>query len=89
MDGKTLLDRAVSIIARTDVNRPLLLTFVNEAVKTYLSGKTLTKFRTARDYSAASGSISVPTLKDAYDVRYSGASLARIPSIDSDNICII
>lgn len=82
MDGKTLLDRAVSIIARTDVNRPLLLTFTNEAIKTYLADKTLTKFRVARSFTSTSGIIATPTLKNAYDVRYSGASLSKIPTID-------
>lgn len=82
MDGKTLLDRAVSIIARTDVNRQLLLTFVNEAIKTYLSNKTLTRFRVARSFTSASGLIATPTLKNAYDVRYAGAILTKIPTID-------
>ena len=81
MDGKTVLDRAVTIIARDDVDRPLLLTFINESIKTYLIDKTLAKFAVSRSFSTASGLITV-SAKSISELRCNGSSLLRLPSIE-------
>lgn len=44
MDAKTLLDRATKIIARQDVDRELLLFFINSSRRAVLRDRELTKF---------------------------------------------
>ncbi len=44
MDAKTMLDRAIKIIARKDVDRELLLFFMNSARKGVLRDREITKF---------------------------------------------
>ena len=91
MTGKDILDTCVLLIARTDVNRTLLLQFVNEARRTILIDKEIKRFYTKlSNVSHTDGLIdgSAINLKHAKIVEYQTtdagetklATLVKIPS---------
>ena len=86
MDGKEILDRAVAIIARTDVDRPQLLFYINGAMKDILRDKPMARFQNGITFNPVSGIVSIPNLKNIYMVRWdndvSKAVLKKLPSIE-------
>ena len=86
MDGKAILDQAISLISRNDVSRTTLLFHMNTTIRAAFRAKSIFRLQGSRSYSVTSGIVSCPTLKLARLVRYVEASgtwrqLSKIPDV--------
>lgn len=86
MDGKAILDQAISLISRNDVSRTTLLFYMNTTIRAAFRAKSIFRLQGSMSYSVTSGIVSCSTLKLARLVRYVEASgtwrqLSKIPDV--------
>ena len=82
MDAKTMLDKAKSIIARQDVDRTLLLFFLNMVRKATLRDKDISKLYGVKSVAYANGVISDTSIKHAKTIEYiSGSTITKLKKL--------
>jgi hypothetical protein len=85
MNGAALINRTIVLLARTDVDRDLLLSFMNDNIKDALRSKSYYFLQDSLEYSVLDGVISCPTLKNPRLVRWTDGDLSvklnKIPDI--------
>lgn len=73
MYASAMIDKAKQILARTDVDRPLMLFFINTAIRAVLRDKSIHKFYTSKVMPHVNGLIDGLMIKHAVDVFYTNA----------------
>ena len=85
MDGKGILDLSTDIIARSDVNRPMLLNFINTSTKAAFRARSVYRMQGVRQFDVTANIVPCPNLKLARYVRWYDddlkSELVKIPDV--------
>ena len=77
LDGKEILDTAEKYIARTDVDRPLLLFMINTNTRAAFRANQIFRLQTQKQFSVVNGFASCPSLKSERFVRWHDGNVFR------------